>query len=98
MEKRQAESPAVRQVFDRIELYARRTLALADGFVQLAAAETREHVFEVINLADLLHSCVDEVWPLSYARVPISCATSTVPDYRQGGTRVERIFDGLRDQ
>lgn len=58
----------VRVVYDRIEKYARRTLALADSFVQLAAAESREYVLETLEFADVLYSAVDEVWPIANAK------------------------------
>ncbi|WP_175948223.1 CHASE2 domain-containing protein [Burkholderia pyrrocinia] len=57
-----------RLTYDRIERYARRTLALADSFVQLAAAETCDYALEVANFSDLLNSAVDEVWPLANAK------------------------------
>ncbi|WP_211467353.1 CHASE2 domain-containing protein [Collimonas silvisoli] len=66
--------PSVNLAFDRIERYARRALALADSFVQLAAAETQDYAFEVVNFADILNSAVDEVWPLANARkIQLAC-------------------------
>lgn len=47
----------------RIERYARRTLALADGIVHLARAETLIYEPIVLNLADLLAEAIDELWP-----------------------------------
>ncbi|GGB89883.1 histidine kinase [Novosphingobium endophyticum] len=47
----------------RIERYARRTLALADGMVHLARAETLNYEPVPLNLADLLIEAVDELWP-----------------------------------
>ncbi|MEX3693382.1 CHASE2 domain-containing protein [Paraburkholderia sp. BR14263] len=55
-------------IVDRIDRYARRALALADSFVRLAAAENRDYIFEVTNLADIVNSAADEVWPLAIAR------------------------------
>jgi CHASE2 domain-containing sensor protein len=52
----------------RIEGYARRTLELADGFVQLARAEAQPLAAEEVNLADLVLDAVDDLWPLSSAR------------------------------
>ncbi|HVI04614.1 MAG TPA: CHASE2 domain-containing protein, partial [Sphingomicrobium sp.] len=48
-----------------IEAYARRTLDLADGFVQLARAEAQPLHFEEINLVDALVDAIDDLWPLS---------------------------------
>lgn len=52
----------------RIEAYARRTLSLADGFVQLARAEAVDHVFAEVDLDDIVVEAVDELWPQSSAR------------------------------
>ena len=74
IERPRAPTAGLRLAFDRIERYARRALALADSFVQLAAAETREYVLEELDLADLLHSAVDELWPLANAKqINIRC-------------------------
>jgi CHASE2 domain-containing sensor protein/nitrogen-specific signal transduction histidine kinase len=62
---------------DRIERYARRTLALADSFVRLAAAETQDYNFELVNFIDLLHNAIDEVWSLANAKhITIACETA----------------------
>lgn len=50
-------------VAGRIDQYARRTLGLADGFVQLARAEALDYVLEEVDLADLLMDAIDDVWP-----------------------------------
>lgn len=47
----------------RIDQYARRTLGLADGFVQLARAEALDYVLEEVDLSDLLMDAIDDVWP-----------------------------------
>jgi len=52
----------------RIEDYARRTLGLADGFVQLSRAESLHYVTEEINLSDLLVEAIDDLWPQLVAR------------------------------
>lgn len=61
----QAISPVTAQ---RIEAYARRTLALADNFVNLARAESERYVLETLNLSDLLLDAVDDLWPQSRSR------------------------------
>lgn len=58
-----AESEAT--LHDQIAGYARRTLALADDFVQLARAETAVHAEELLDLAMLLVEAVDDQWPLA---------------------------------
>ncbi len=52
----------------RIRHYAQRTLGLADGFVQLARAESLEYVIEEIDLNDILIDALDELWPQMTAK------------------------------
>jgi len=52
----------------RIAAYAKRTLALADGFVQLARAEVTPVQLEPVDLADIAVEAIDEVWPQSLQR------------------------------
>lgn len=52
----------------RIAAYAKRTLALADGFVQLARAEVTPVHLEPVDLADIAVEAIDEVWPQSLQR------------------------------
>lgn len=51
------------KVATRIRHYARRTLGLADGFVQLARAESLTYSMEEIDLADMLVDAIDDLWP-----------------------------------
>lgn len=53
---------------DRIAGYARRTLSLADNFVNLARAEADTYTLEVLDLGDALLDAVDDLWPQSSAR------------------------------
>ena len=57
-----------KETADRIAAYARRTLALADGFVQLARAEVTPVSLEPLDLADVAVEAIDEVWPQSAQR------------------------------
>lgn len=57
-----------KETADRIAAYARRTLALADGFVQLARAEVTPVSLEPLDLADVAVEAMDEVWPQSLQR------------------------------
>ena len=50
-------------VSDRLAACARRTLALADGFVQLARAEVTPVAMEPLDLCDVAVEAVDELWP-----------------------------------
>ena len=52
----------------RIAGYARRTLALADNFVNLARAEGDQYAIEPLDLGDVLVEAVDDLWPQSSAR------------------------------
>ena len=61
-------SEPVRGVMERIERYARRSLKLADDFVQLARAESQVYAHEPTSLAELLIDASDEVWPQARAK------------------------------
>ena len=52
----------VETVHQRIEQYARRTLSLSEGFLQLARAETKAHETTVEDLGVLVEEAVDDVW------------------------------------
>ncbi len=52
----------------RVEAYARRTLALADNFVNLARAESERYTLETVNLSDILLDAIDDLWPQSRSR------------------------------
>jgi signal transduction histidine kinase len=53
----------------RIGTYARRTLALADDFVNIARAETLGlAALGDVNLADIAHEASDEAWALATSR------------------------------
>jgi CHASE2 domain-containing sensor protein/nitrogen-specific signal transduction histidine kinase len=58
-------APALRA---RLAGYARRTLALADNFVQLARLNETVFAPEAINLCDVLLEAMDELYPLSAVR------------------------------
>ncbi|WOK38057.1 CHASE2 domain-containing protein [Sphingomonas sp. C3-2] len=51
------------EIADRIRHYAQRTLGLADGFVQLARAETLAYALEEINIGDVVLDAIDDLWP-----------------------------------
>lgn len=48
---------------ERLAACARRTLALADGFVQLARAEVTPVAMEPVDVSDVAVEAVDELWP-----------------------------------
>lgn len=64
---------------DRIAGYARRTLSLADNFVNLARAEADTYSLEVVDLGDVLLDAVDDLWPQSSAR-RVTVTTSGADD------------------
>lgn len=51
------------ELSDRLAACARRTLALADGFVQLARAEVTPVAMEPVDLCDVTVEAIDELWP-----------------------------------
>lgn len=53
------------EFFARIEKAARRTLGLADNFVQLARAESQEYRLEEVDFQELLFDATDEMWTLA---------------------------------
>jgi signal transduction histidine kinase len=55
-------------VVGRIAANARRTLALADGFVQFARAEASVLVREPVDLCDVISEMADELWPQAQQR------------------------------
>ena len=54
--------------FARIEKASRKTLGLADNFVQLARAESQEYRFEEVDFRDLLFDATDEMWTLAQGK------------------------------
>ena len=52
----------------RLTNYARRTLALADNFVQLSRVNETKFAPEELNLCDIANEAIDELYPLSSAR------------------------------
>ena len=56
------------ETLGRIERHARRTLDLAEEFVQLARAESSTYRMDTVDLVDLLDEAVDEVWPQAQAQ------------------------------
>jgi len=57
-----------KSLLDRVDQCARKTLALVDGFVQLARAESMTMHYREIDLVDLLHAVCDERWPVAQRR------------------------------
>ena len=53
------------EFFSRIEKASRRTLGLADNFVQLARAESHEYRLDIVDFRDLLFDAADEMWSLA---------------------------------
>jgi len=64
----QSEGAVEAGVARRIEGYARRTLALAEGFVQFARVEAQVLAREEVNLCDVVVDAADDLWPQSSAR------------------------------
>jgi signal transduction histidine kinase len=61
------------EFFARIEKASRKTLGLADNFVQLARAESHEYRLEELDFQDILIDASDEMWSLAKSkRITIS--------------------------
>jgi CHASE2 domain-containing sensor protein/signal transduction histidine kinase len=56
------------EFFSRIEKATRKTLGLADNFVQLARAESQEYRMEEVDFKDLLFDATDEMWSLAQSK------------------------------
>lgn len=56
------------ELLDRVDRSANRTLALVDGFVRLARAESMALDLREVDLGDLLRSVCDERWPMAQRR------------------------------
>jgi len=56
------------EFFARIEKASRKTLGLADNFVQLARAESHEYRLEEVDFQDLVMDATDEMWSLVTAK------------------------------
>lgn len=56
------------ELFSRIEKATRKTLGLADNFVQLARAESHEYRLEEVDFQDLLYDATDEMWSLARSK------------------------------
>jgi CHASE2 domain-containing sensor protein/signal transduction histidine kinase len=63
-----AKALALDELFARIEKSVRSTLSLADDFVQLAKAESKDYQLEETDFVSLLADATDEMWALASAR------------------------------
>jgi CHASE2 domain-containing sensor protein/signal transduction histidine kinase len=70
------------ELFGRIEKASRRTLGLADNFVQLARAESHEYRLDEVDFRDLLFDATDEMWSLAKGkRIEIVTEIDDAHDY-----------------
>lgn len=56
------------ELLDRIERHAQETMALADGFVQLARAKSIDLQIDLLDLRSLLIDAADDLWALASAK------------------------------
>lgn len=56
------------ELFSRIEKATRKTLGLADNFVQLARAESHEYRLEEVDFQEMLYDATDEMWSLAKSK------------------------------
>jgi CHASE2 domain-containing sensor protein/signal transduction histidine kinase len=76
------------ELLARIRYYARRTLDLADSFVQLARAESLSFAHQDVNLTDILLDAVDDAWPISASRNISVHTEGTHAEYWVSGDRL----------
>ena len=70
------------EFFARIERATRRTLGLADNFVQLARAESHDYRLDEVDFRDLLFDATDEMWMLARAKqITIATEIDDSADY-----------------
>jgi len=83
LELQQEPSSAIAQpeFFSRIEKAARKTLGLADNFVQLSRAESHEYRLEEVDFQDLLFDATDEMWSLSTSKQIVITADIETGEY-----------------
>ncbi|HEX8957111.1 MAG TPA: CHASE2 domain-containing protein [Burkholderiaceae bacterium] len=68
MQRDSATSLPLEEFFQRIEKASRKTLDLADNFVQLARAESQEYRLEEVDLRQIVEEAIDEMWAQAQAR------------------------------
>ncbi|MCC7005263.1 MAG: hypothetical protein IT497_01295 [Ottowia sp.] len=56
------------ELFDRLGKCARKTLSLADDFIQLDRAESRQYYFEETDVVQLLLDAIDDCWAQAHAK------------------------------
>lgn len=66
------------EFYSRIEKATRKTLGLADNFVQLARAESQEYRLEEVDFQDILFDASDEMWTRAKSK-NIKLSTDIVP-------------------
>ena len=65
------------ELMQRIERYARASLGMAEGFVQLASAQSQEYHMATLDLVAVLSETVDGLWALSSdCQVQVHIATA----------------------
>lgn len=67
------------QFEERVERHARKALALSDGFIQLARAQSRAYRLQPLDLVTLVHECMDDLWEVSQKRrITLRCVDGPV--------------------
>lgn len=56
------------EFFSRLERSSRKTLDLADNFVQLARAESQQYRLEELDFQEVLYDACDEMWSLAHGK------------------------------
>lgn len=97
--RRQGQRQPDGQFLDQIDGYAQKTLALVDGFVQLARAESMALALREVDLVDLLASECDARWPQARQNgMTITFESETQAAYVEADPGVlARMFGNLLD-
>lgn len=65
LRRKRPEMLSAEQFEDRVERHARRALSLADGFIQLARAQSRDYHLQTMDLVDLVREATDDHWEIA---------------------------------
>ena len=87
------------EIFDQFDYYAKKTLALVDGFVELSRAEGIQMTFQPVNLSDLIRQCCEGAWVLAQHK-HIRIDTTVMPDIawvNADASLLERAWSNLLD-
>ncbi len=68
LRRRQPDSLSAEQLEERVERHARKGLSLAEGFIHLASAQSKEYQLIECDVVDLLRESLDDAWETARQR------------------------------